>query len=1058
MGARVHLPLRIRWPGDAPPDSGPAAEALDAALEKGLGAALERVRGEIFAPRGGFARPRPLAPTFAWQDGEGLVDGPARALFEARVTAAIRSAIADHPLVEDSHALEVLPDAPSEPADWQRMRGLEYRLHSYEGEPDEIDLQVESNPPPVTSTSYQNVWWRWDGTDNALFVEMSEYIQAFHSETRPPKVGAIFHGTHRGQTGFWAMLQEVSWQEAPQGEGAFGFIPFLPGRWRREFLLAEFKTIRETGYEPQYEPADGAYSLRTVQPFSSPGQLGTIVREPILRTHGLPLDPPAAEPASQSRLRNVIEGAIGRFVAEYGGLANQVVTRLGTPRGSGYYLVMPVEAMLGYDEWTLQGLSETVEVQRGADDREGTTVAGGSGQGEGDGEGDEGAERTEDGDGEEGGEGASGATSAGEAHRGPLYPRVRVGNDSITLDLSPFLDEPHVDELLGASAAVKRLIRRIAYRLEMPEGEYCGAFLIAAARMINANANLVGEVAEVLPRSTQQVAAGAGNLGDVEMAPEHTPAIELMRFIGGTCPLIRRLTRLMSEVYSQPHIHRNHFGRYQGNPTGWLLHFHMEHTPEMEAGVGHVFMRTCQVMMLQLLRSSAREIDVRLDNFERYFPLFEGVILGFVATEAELQQLRETLQNTLAIEEPSLQHTVGLVANTWRDARRDLSMSISEMLSEIADGPDAPSGRVSRRPDGTWVIADSRGRAWTMAELESAIAMRSQAARSIDPLINQLTDIPAVVDVFRNHPERARTYLRDLLTEMRDSNRQVRIDVLIGDLYAFRSGKIREDLPNRTVPNCRVALQGIHLLAHQAIGDAFEGDAWYGAGLDWAFVVELGRLGLISFFETSLVLGLSVLCPPAGVALGAALAVVHYAGVQEQFEIRRAVMNPDELYDRADLELDLFMAEFEIVLSILPEVGSVARGAARGAGVLRSHGMRWGARRLGAEARHALLLSMARQLKNGLPLAFVEAIVTDQVMAMILPEVLRPVIQAVDAEVRMMTAARPPQGDASSTPSPRTSRTGRQATTPQATEFSSRLDGYQPSPDEEVRRPEGDQP
>ena len=1058
MGVRVHLPLRIRWPGDAPPDSGPAAEALDAALERGLGAALDRVRGEIFAPRGGFARPLPLPPSFAWQDEKSLIDGPARALLEARVAAAIRSAIADHPLVEDGRAPEVLPDGPNEPVGGGRMRGLEYRLHSYDGEPDEADIQVESDPPPATSTSTQNVWWHWDGTDDALFVEMSQYIEAFHSETRPARVGAIFHGTHLGQTGFWAMLQEVSWHEAPQGEGAFGFVPFLPGRWRREFLLAEFKTIRETGYEPQYESPDGAYSLRTLQPYSSPGQLRTIVREPILRTHALPLSPPAGEPASRSRLRNAIESAIDRFVAEYGGLAHQVVTRLGTPRGSGYYLVMPVEAMLGHDEWTLQGLSQTVEVQRGGDDRNAAAAARGGGQGEG--EGHESTERTDNGDGAEGGEGASGATSAGEAHRGPLYPQVRVGNDSITLDLSPFLDEPHVDELFGASEAVKRLIRRIAYRLEMPEGEYCGAFLIAAARMINARANGVGELAEVLPRSTQQVAAGAGNLGDVEMAPEHTPAIELMRFIGGTCPLIRRLTRLMSEVYSQPQIYRSHFGRYQGNPTGWLLHFHEEHTPEMETGVGYVFMRTCQVTMLQLLRSSAREIDLRLGNFDRYFPLFEGVILGFVATEAELQLLRETLQNTLAVVDPSLQHTVGLVANSWREARRALSMSISDALSEIADGPDEPSGQVHRRPDGTWAIVDSRDRDWTMADLESAIAMRSQAARAIDPLINQLTDIPEVVDVFRNHPERARDYLRDLLTEMRDSNLEVRADVLVGDLYAFRSGKIREDLPNRTVPNCRVALQGIHLLAHQAIGDAFEGDAWYGAGLDWAFVVELGRLGLISFFETSIILGLSVLCPPAGAALGAVLAIVHYEGVEEQFAIRRAVMNPDELYDRAELELDLFMAEFEVVLSIVPELGNIARGAARGAGVLRSHGMGWGARRLGVEARHALLESMTRQLKHGLVLAFVEAIVTDQVMGMLLPQVLSPVIEAVDAEVRMMTAARQQQGGPPSEPSRpvATGDRGARPTAPQAIEFSARLDEYHPSPAEEVRRPEEDQP
>lgn len=1032
MGVRVQMPLRLRLPG---PDAaeGPAGEALDIALARGLGQALERAEAEVFTPRGGYARPRPMPPSFVWQDAGGRIDGPARARIEARIAAAIDRSLTDRRLHRDVDAAEVLPADASEPVDWRRMRGPVYRLHSYEGGPDEADIATGGDAPVVDSADLADFWWHWDGTEAALFDQLASYVRAFHAETRPRRAGAIFHGTRDGRTGIYALHFELHWSRTE----------FRFGRWRYLYL-EQFRVVEERGLRRKSEPPTGSYRHEIVGDYSGPEQLRRLVTGPFLAANGLPETAPENESPPQSRLRAVSARAIDEFVAAHGAAADQVLSVLRTDLGSQYFFAVPRDSFLGERRWLLQGLWETREVARG--------------EGEGVGE-DGGGAAPPSGSpfGEPGAEPADG--------RGSLYPRVQVGGETLTLDLSPFLKEPSVDDLGQAGEPLKRLIRRIAYRLEMPEGRYCGAFLIAAAQIIGARAALAGEAAVVLPRATRRVEAGSGNLGDIDIEPEHTPAVQLLRFVGGTCPLVTQLTRVMTHVYSLPLVHKHHFGRYRGQPSGWLLHFHMVHTPAMTLSVGHLYMRACQVMMLQVLRASAVEIQTRIDNFDRYFPVFEGLVTGLVAEEAELRRLRDTLQRVLSMVAPSFQTSVSLAVTSWREARRALSTDISDQILNVSDaigGIDMPRGRPFRRPDGSWAIRDAEGRAWTMAELEAAIQMRSSAAASIDPLINQLADIPEVVDIFRHRPWMARAYLWTLLNEIRANNVEITAEVSASFEYAFRSGKIREDLPNRDIPGTSVRLQGVHLLAHQAIGDAFARDHWYGTGVDYVFDVELGRLGLINFLEVSLTLTVAVLCPPAGAALGAVFAGIHYAQAEERMQISRAVTDPDALFDRAELELDLFMAELEIVLSIIPELGSISRGAARGAAVVGRQGLRRGAARLGVEARRALMRSVARQARHGLPRAFVAALATDRVMAMLLPQVLGPVIQAVDAEVRMMTAAAAPAaaaaagtGAGAGTGAPDTEA---RPTSPEGIGFYARLDEHEPSPRDERRSSPGEQP
>ena len=73
--------------------------------------------------------------------------------------------------------------------------------------------------------------------------------------------------------------------------------------------------------------------------------------------------------------------------------------------------------------------------------------------------------------------------------------------------------------------------------------------------------------------------------------------------------------------------------------------------------------------------------------------------------------------------------------------------------------------------------------------------------------------------------------------------------------------KISEDIPHASVQGTGYVLTGIHKLAHEQIGEFFQGDRFYAVGIDYLFSAALGLQELKSFIVfTGLVL-LAVLCP-----------------------------------------------------------------------------------------------------------------------------------------------------------------------------------------------------
>ena len=63
-------------------------------------------------------------------------------------------------------------------------------------------------------------------------------------------------------------------------------------------------------------------------------------------------------------------------------------------------------------------------------------------------------------------------------------------------------------------------------------------------------------------------------------------------------------------------------------PAAWQRRFHIELTDVMKESVAAIFVVTCRVLLLQLLRSSKAGIAARLDprSFESHAMLFELMV------------------------------------------------------------------------------------------------------------------------------------------------------------------------------------------------------------------------------------------------------------------------------------------------------------------------------------------------------------------------------------------------------------------------------------------------
>lgn len=1018
MPVEVSIPVSLRIAPSVLADG--VGAHVHQAVSDAVTRALTEMDREIIAPRSGYAWPDFNAPEFSWNLGDSILDAEVREQIERSVHVGLRDAIKRSPQSASErlrNAPTVIPDHPSEPFDPQRVRGDGYLLESYEGD-------VPSPDVPVTLERFRSEtqWhagyvpdaWRYFGGRAGLQRPVQDFLaQLPAGKIRVGQTVGVLYVSN-GNNGLVMRIAVVSiGSVSPQSVSA---------SITQDFALGWFSQVTADGKDrPITENFQTEALLIKRRSVSGLEDARASMLEFYLDSVGLPRQADDSEkgPAAEYRA-HAVAATKNAAVLHRDGYA--VTMQWGAtpypgtiPRASFAQRILTVYPMYRVEARRAQGEDSDGGGGTGGAGQRGEGPGGGgdddsgpSGQGGEDGGGEDGGGEASDGeaDGSGGRRGtplsdpdAEGAPAGG----GKFYPTLASG-DVVEIDLGPFQGEPSLDDLGDLGDRLRRVMKRIAFRLEMPMGNFAGAFCIAAAKVIGVRAAAVAGYAETTPRTTRAVAAGTGNLGDVDVPESDSPAIRVIQYICGTVPYLTGLREMVVETYNIPRVAAMITGFRANKPVGWSLDFYKEYTPALESSIGYTFIRTCQIKMLELLRSSEVEINTRLDNFDRYYALVRSMLLGLVATEARLEKMRRMLRKAEA-DAGSFSATVAETYGTWKEARHALTTSLSGQLlnvSSLTSGPEASVGKVVRTPQGLRV-RDADGRVWSRDELEQAIAFRHGTAASIDPLIHQFRDIPDVVDAFQNSPHLSRWYLRSLLREMKDNNREIRSQVISDDMFAFRAGKIREDLPNRTIPYTNVALQGIHLMAHEAIGHAFMGDRAYAGGVQYVMDVEQGRQTLMVFAETVSVIALSIICPPAGVALGAAIAVVHYDTASDIEQLYGSLIDPEIILNRADVEFDLFMAQFEIALSLIPEAGSLFRGGATAARTLSKRGLRAGSRSLARRARRELMVSVGRQVKKGLGRAVVQAVLTDRTLALVLPHVLGPLMREIHREISVLS-------------------------------------------------------
>lgn len=1020
MPVSVHIPARVVVDARALLER---RDSVEEAFRAALGRALKRARAEVLDARGGYIGACLHAPQFRWT-GEDLsnVTAEARARTEAMLADIVSelgaSGVAAASDNDEARAASASARATSEPLDERRYTRLlrTYMLPSYNGAGAEEMMPVEGTPPGGDEAGIVR-GWVWE----RVVYQMGRSV----SETLLEKLEAELEIQERSlpTSGYMGIIYRE-----PGGRVAFVLWRF-PDRQPLNRMVIALSGVRRyelvgEGNRRHFELRESELPVEAFYRLQWGGEGGDAQRRlESITAHWRPVLERRLREAVRQQAPNLnheeIDGIVERAFAEQ---LPSIVASYDNANGFLRLLVNGEPHLIGINTDNYEGpipqdlnaellpLAEVGIVERPREETgDGETEGrGGSGQ-RGRGRGGEGAQSR-------GGFVYTGEDAA--ASEGSLFPIV-AGGEAVTLTCDPFEGEPKLADLGTDGDDLRQIMGEIANRLQITPCDYAGRFALNAAVTMGVRAAAVGTVSTRDEQLTHTFAAppGGGNLGAVEFTPIPSTSIQLMRHLAGVTPLLTRLVNRIAAAYGRPE-HRGRFGEgFNGSVISWELHFRIALHERMNEAVGLIFVMTCRVLLLQLLRSSRDAIQTRLlpQNLDTYAALFTNTLLPQLRQLDELMRLRDTLRNFQSLYDsgdPTARMMVVNVATpaasttpstTWQEAQTAVVNSLT---------PAPPGGARPGRPgefvsvNGRLGVRDNQGQLWTMDRLESALVMRRGLIESIDPLIKQFTDLGDVMLRFRlagaytgNDVSGVRAVLNGILQEMLRHNAEITTQAQSSWQYAFKASRIQESLPGATVPGAPYALQGIHLLAHQQLGEFFAGDSYYPEGLDALFSAELGMASLLAFFEfTGLVL-LGVLCPPLAFAVGVGLAIHQVVEAREREHLYQSLIDPELVLTHAEVEAELFAAHLGLALSFIPEAGSILRGgrtAIRGA--LRTGSAVVGARIAGRMVLRRASRDMAERLAEGLLQSFVREMVTNVVIDQVAQRLLGPLVQSVARE------------------------------------------------------------
>ncbi|WFE53898.1 hypothetical protein [Micromonospora sp. WMMD1155] len=1047
MAISVHVPVRIRLDARSVTER---PEAVTEALAAAMARALERSRREVVAPRGGYLEVRAEAPEFGWTGaGVQAVSPDDRRAFEARLRRRVDEVVT---------AARLDPGLPpgvavplSEPAeelfDPQRMRHLlaVYRVPSYDDGGDAAEVPVDGDEPP-------RVTYQW-------LLRPASYLAGHFAELAREAVrqhGGLPSGTPQG------IIARVS--------GSDGRPVWAIMVTTTPLSVLTFERFGETVFrptpQPHFEVEERVPSPQpgTVQrrPVADRSALVAMVDEELSADirQRLRAAQPRGETTSvdeyQAQIERAVDAEVTRRVdailASVGGAVPTCLVVVSI--GGVSLLLVGTEETDSTLHWTGTANLLPISVEHrpatppdpnappGGSIGDGSDAGAGSGSGPGSGPGGtssgpggSGPGGLGTGTGPGGGAGGSGDGTGGARRGGfvfdPSTPSAPPGTDGRRFPAvtgahsempacAPFNGEPELAALGPDGDELRRLMDDIAFRLQMGEPcRYPANFCLQAAAMLRGRAAAISLLVGSAEREAfaRPVPEGTGRLGPLDFRPVASPAVQFLRHLAGVVPRLDRLAHLVMDRYSRP----EHFARIQGGwidtSASWNLHFVQPFSAAMKGSVGQLFVVGSQAMLVQLLLSSRTGIDARITNFDRYAPIFERLIVSQLTDYAELQGLRERLRRHEAARWTQAHTDLGggtvatlSMANpstAWYGAARAVSSAF--LATEAALSSPGAAGEIVER-DGATRIRDSHAVLWTLAEIEQALVIQRGEAEGVDPLVKQITDLPDVLARFAGNRAAIRDELWRVLQDMRRNNTEMLGRARTDARFAFRSSRISEHIPSATIPGGRFALQGIHLVTHQQIGEFFGGNLYYATGVDDLFGTELGREALSAFATMVGIIALSVLCPPLGFVVGVAVAAVDVAHAHQRERLYGSMLDPEVVLTRTEVEVELFAAYLGLAMSLIPEVGTIGGAAVRGGRVALRFGVRAGLR----AARGYVVRRVTRQIveaaSRDLLQSFLTEILLNEVLERVVQKLMEPILAYVEREAMLSGAVGGPEG------------------------------------------------
>ncbi|MBQ0901070.1 hypothetical protein [Micromonospora sp. U21] len=1043
MAISVNVPVQIRLDARSLTER---PEAVTEALAAALARALERSRREVVAPRGGYLEVRPGAPKFRWTGAAGeRVSPDDRRAFEARLRRRIDEVVTAARLDPGLPVGVAAPLSrpPAELFDPQRMRHLlaVYRVPSYDDGGDAAEVPVDGDePPPVR---YE---WQLRPVTYLVghFAELArEAVRQHGGLPSGTPQGVIARVTDPGGRQVWLVMvttTPLSYFTFDRfGETVFRATP------QPHFEIEARTPSPQPGTVDRRPVADRAALVAMVDE-----EIGADIRSR-LRT-AQPRGETTTAEEYRAQVERAVEVEVNRRVdGIVGSLGGATPTSLIIVQvGGTSLLLVGTEATDATLHWTGRANLLPISVEQhpttpvdpnappGGGVGGGTGPGGGTGSGAGGGTGAAGGTGTGAGDGTGTGAGAGGGTGdgAGGTPRGgfvfdPSAPTAPPGANASRFPLvtggraeippcGSLNGEPELDALGTDADDLRRLMDDIAFRLQMNQPcRYPATFCLQAAAVLRARAAAIGVLVGAAEREafSRPVPEGTGRLGPLDFRPVASPAIQFLRHLAGVVPRLDNLAERIMAVYRKP----EHWARIRSDwfehPAAWNLHFLHEFTPAVKDAVGTIFVIGNKALLVQLLLTSRQSIQARITNFNRYAPIFERLIVSQLTEYVELQGLRDRLRRHEAAR-TVVTHTgtgggtlatASLVnpSTAWYGAAHSLSGTF--LAAETAFTSPGAAGEIVER-DGVTRIRDSHGVLWTVADIEQAMVIQRGEAEGIDPLVKQITDLPDVLARFAGDRNAIRAELWRVLHDMQRNNAEMLGRAREDAGFAFRSSRISEHIPSATIPGGRYALQGIHLVTHQQLGEFFGGNSFYALGVDDLFSSELGRQALSAFALTVGIIALSVLCPPLGFAVGVAVAVGDVVHAHRRERLYGALIDPELVLTRAEVEVELFAAYLGLALSLVPEVGTIGGAAVRGGRVALRYGLRAGLRSGGRYVARRLARQVIEAASRDLLQAFITEILLNEVLERVVQKLMEPLLAYVEREAMLRSSVGGPEG------------------------------------------------